>query len=158
MGEGAERNGVMGGCILVGTGRSVVGEHTEQSFMGHLIDVDAYPQQFPVDVSPYGVAGLGGNLQTWCRNRWRASGPNLAQRDGQSRLIVDEMASGSRVSSSSFAVARGFSRSTSVGRRGGSSRRPHSGGVTSGSVWRVQRQLIDFEEGAYEEELISSRC
>ena len=32
-------------------------------------------EAFPVDISPYGVHGLGGGSQDWCAETWRPSGP-----------------------------------------------------------------------------------
>ena len=32
-------------------------------------------QRFPLDVGPYGVRGMAGNVRTWCRDRWRPEGP-----------------------------------------------------------------------------------
>lgn len=41
---------------------------------------------YPLDLSPYGVRGLGGNVQDWCLDPWRAEGPG---REGE-RLTVQE--------------------------------------------------------------------
>lgn len=35
--------------------------------------VDSYP----VDTSPYGVRGMGGNVSEWCMDPWKASGPHV---------------------------------------------------------------------------------
>ncbi len=37
--------------------------------------VDSYP----VDVSPYGARGMGGNVAEWCLDPWRASGPDIQE-------------------------------------------------------------------------------
>jgi formylglycine-generating enzyme required for sulfatase activity/tRNA A-37 threonylcarbamoyl transferase component Bud32 len=36
-------------------------------------EVDSYP----VDVSPYGVRGMGGNVADWCADAWRSAGPDV---------------------------------------------------------------------------------
>jgi serine/threonine-protein kinase len=40
---------------------------------------------YPLDESPYGVRGLGGNTRDWCHNVWRHGGPRL---EGD-RLVLD---------------------------------------------------------------------
>ena len=34
-------------------------------------------QDFPTDVSPYGVRGMAGNVRDWCANVWRHDGPRV---------------------------------------------------------------------------------
>lgn len=40
------------------------------------VAVAVYLAHFATDVSPYGVAGLGGNMRTWCADVWRRDGPS----------------------------------------------------------------------------------
>lgn len=61
-------NGLDEGCANMGNSRQGAARP---------VGVRAYSSEFPDDISPYGVAGLGGNMRTWCRNPWRASGPRL---------------------------------------------------------------------------------
>lgn len=58
-------------------------------------------EAFPVDESPYGVRGLGGNVRTWCREHFRAaegtpSVPSTLQLDA-SLCLPDDAASDARV-------------------------------------------------------------
>ncbi len=55
---------------------------------------------FPVDVSPYGVRGMAGNMMDWCADVWRPEGPPT---DGQ-RVLPTEDHSGA-----SYRVRRGGS-------------------------------------------------
>ncbi len=43
-------------------------------------------QRYPLDVSPYGVRGLGGNSRDWCNNLWTPEGPVL--HDGRLHLVA----------------------------------------------------------------------
>lgn len=61
---------------------------------GRPVSVKAYEGRFPIDCSPYGVRGLGGNMRTWCRNPWRASGPRLLVIGGRSTVSLADVAVG----------------------------------------------------------------
>ena len=57
------------------------GSHPDPAFHcmqdSHLADPGPPPYTaFPVDDSPYGVAGMGGGVQDWCADPWRGQGPS----------------------------------------------------------------------------------
>ncbi len=57
------------------------GNHPDPAFHcmqdSHLPDPGPPPYTaFSVDDSPYGVAGMGGGVQDWCADAWRAQGPS----------------------------------------------------------------------------------
>ncbi len=57
------------------------GNHPDPAFHcmqdSHLANPGPPPYTaFPVDESPYGVAGLGGGVQDWCADPWRPQGPS----------------------------------------------------------------------------------
>ncbi|HCH65761.1 MAG TPA: hypothetical protein DFR83_23355 [Deltaproteobacteria bacterium] len=57
------------------------GNHPDPAFHcmqdSHLPDPGPPPYTaFSVDDSPYGVAGMGGGVQDWCADPWRAQGPS----------------------------------------------------------------------------------
>lgn len=58
---------------------NMLNSHREKT---HPLPTDGYAERFPVDVSPYGIHGLGGNMRTWCTNPWRSAGPRLYRTQG----------------------------------------------------------------------------
>ncbi len=59
-----------------------------QGRLAAVLAVDAYPDRFPADVSPYGVEGLGGNMRTWCHEPWRRGGPRLDEGGPDSHRLL----------------------------------------------------------------------
>lgn len=58
-------------------------------------DRPAAVRDFPWDTSPYGVRGLGGNVQDWCADPFRPQGPNLEF--GRVVVVPEVESSGPRV-------------------------------------------------------------
>ncbi len=61
------------------------GDHRDATFACTVESHNAQPvrasvESYPLDESPYGVRGLGGNSRDWCGNPWRRPGP-LVQND-----------------------------------------------------------------------------
>lgn len=75
----------------------------------HPLIVKEYAAQFPVDTSPYGVRGLGGNMRTWCINPWRPVGPRLCRTDEGAVIDRSDVVRGY---SEELAVLRGGSFAT----------------------------------------------
>ena len=44
---------------------------------------------YPVDASPYGVRGMGGNMSDWCADRWAADGPTVGHQ-GRVSTVPEE--------------------------------------------------------------------
>ncbi|WP_437618231.1 protein kinase domain-containing protein [Sorangium sp. So ce1151] len=72
----------------------------------------------PLDESPYGVRGLGGNSRDWCLDRWTREGP---RRDG-GRLAVEPDAGGARRSVRGGSWLSALEMSRSAARTGAQSR------------------------------------
>jgi serine/threonine-protein kinase len=58
------------------------GHHVDAQFLRCVESVEKNPAivsvyDDPVDESPYGARGLGGNTRDWCENAWRRDGPRI---------------------------------------------------------------------------------
>jgi serine/threonine-protein kinase len=68
------------------------GDHPDATWMCIRSSHEGSPKpevvdSFPLDVSPYGVRGLGGNVRDWCLDRGEADGPAL---DGDHVVVPDD--------------------------------------------------------------------
>ncbi|HLM73377.1 MAG TPA: bifunctional serine/threonine-protein kinase/formylglycine-generating enzyme family protein [Polyangiaceae bacterium] len=85
------------------------GNHLDARFMRVLESVERNPAivsvfEDPLDESPYGARGLGGNTRDYCENAWRRDGPRI-----EGDRLVREIAQGDEVR-----AARGGAWSSSI--------------------------------------------
>ena len=85
------------GDFLDPTWCRMLDSHTERALPGSVDD-------YPVDESPYGVRGMGGNAYDWCRDEFRPDGPLLP---GEALPPIEEAA---------FRVIRGGSWTSAAGK------------------------------------------
>ncbi|WP_129577243.1 MULTISPECIES: protein kinase domain-containing protein [Sorangium] len=103
------------------------GNHLDVQFVRTRDGDDGLPSiasvhEIPLDESPYGVRGLGGNSRDWCRDRWTREGPRLD--GGRLAANVDELGARRAVRGGAWLGALDRSRSAArAGVPGGQRRR-----------------------------------
>ncbi len=107
------------------------GDHLDATFACTVESRNAQPvrasvQSYPLDESPYGVRGLGGNSRDWCGNPWRRPGPVV--RDD--RLLLEAAA----LDDPGFRAVRGGAWSSTLSMTRSAGRFGSTPGLRRGSV------------------------